>query len=139
MLIQNYISLQKSKEFKGLSESLIRCLANQKDSSNWKFNLYFAHHKDSTKANLNIGLLVTIMSGDTCTYLIGASNDIGRKLQANTVLLWEAILHAKRLGCKWFDIGGLTEETPKGVADFKKGLNAESYKLSGEWYFFPKI
>ena len=122
-----------------LSSGISLPFAEQKESPNWKFNLYFAHHKDSIKANFNISLLVTIMSGDTCTYLIGASNDIGRKLQANTVLLWEAILHAKRLGCKWFDIGGLTEETPKGIADFKKGLNSESYKLLGEWLFFPKI
>ena len=40
---------------------MIRCLANQKDSSNWKFNLYFAHHKDSTKANLNIGLALSLI------------------------------------------------------------------------------
>jgi lipid II:glycine glycyltransferase (peptidoglycan interpeptide bridge formation enzyme) len=51
-------------------------------------------------------------------------------------LLWEAILHAKKDGCEWFDIGGLNETTPKGIAHFKQGLNSELYSLVGEWRYF---
>ena len=32
-----------------------------------------------------------------------------RKLNVNYTLLWEAIMNAKNRGCKWFDIGGLSE------------------------------
>ena len=81
-------------------------------------------------------VLVTIRSGDTALYLIGSSNDKGRKMQANSVLLWQAIVHAKHSGCAWFDIGGLSNTTPKGVAEFKQGLNAMPYQLVGEWRRF---
>ena len=80
-----------------------------------------------------LGVLVTICSGDTALYLIGSSNDKGRQMQANSVLLWQAILHAKQSGCTGFDIGGLSDATPKGIAEFKQGLNAVPYQLVGEW------
>ena len=92
------------KGFNGPSELLIRSLAAQKESSNWKFNLYFAYCDGKSKSNLPCGLVVTIKSGDTCTYIIGATDEVGRKCQANTVLLWESILDSKRLMCQWFDI-----------------------------------
>ena len=80
-----------------------------------------------------LGILVTISSGDTVIYLIGLTNEKGRQMQANSVLLWESILHSKRNSYCWFDIGGLNEATPKGIAEFKKGLNATAYELVGEW------
>ncbi len=139
ILLQEYDKLQKNREFGGIPNAIIKNLAEQKRSTNWNFNLYFARQKQSTENSLIIGSLVTMRSGDTCTYLIGTTNEIGRKLQANSLLLWEAIIHAKKLGCRWFDIGGLSEETPKGIAEFKKGLNAIPYNLVGEWLFFPEI
>lgn len=54
-----------------------------------------------------IGMLVTVRHGDTATYLIGLTNDQGRQMQANPVLLWQAIRDAKEAGCAWLDIGGL--------------------------------
>ena len=45
----------------------------------------------------------------------------------------------KKLGCHWFDIGGLTKGTPLGVAKFKKGLNSKYYTLLGEWLFFQNF
>ena len=56
-------------------------------------------------------------------------------------MLWESILNAKENGCRWFDIGGLSEDTPSGIAHFKKGINAEMYSLIGEWrgFYLPKL
>ena len=139
LLLKNYTDLQNFRKFIGISESMIRNLFEQKESFNWKFNLYYAVNENMSKSDSPIGSLVTIKSGDTCTYLIGTTNEVGRKLQANSVLLWEALLDAKRLGCRWFDIGGLSEETPRGVAEFKRGMNAEPYCLIGEWLFLPKL
>jgi lipid II:glycine glycyltransferase (peptidoglycan interpeptide bridge formation enzyme) len=79
---------------------------------------------------------VSLRHGDTSTYFIGTTDDTGRKLQVNYVLLWEAILYAKKSGCEWFDIGGLNATTPKGIAHFKSGLNSELYSLVGEWRGF---
>ena len=112
--------------------------AGSKLSPRLDFNLYFAFKEDDQNG-LPIGVLVSIRAGDTSTYIIATSNDTGRSMQANSVLLWEAIVQAKRDGCSWYDIGGLTKSTPKGIASFKKGLNAEPYTLIGDWIKGPRI
>jgi lipid II:glycine glycyltransferase (peptidoglycan interpeptide bridge formation enzyme) len=127
ILIDFYKAQQVEKKFKGTSENILRELKNIYGEK-YKFNFFIA------KLNLEIiGILVTIQYGDFSEYLIGATNEQGRANQANSVLLWEAILEAKRNGCKWFDVGGLAMNTQKGIADFKKGLNPVPYKIVGEW------
>ena len=133
-LMRNYSALQKVKGFSGISDSLLKSLAQQKGSL-WEFNLFFAY-AESHEGGDPIGVLVSIRSSDTSTYLIGTSSDVGRSMQANAVLLWEAMVDAKNAGCEWYDIGGLNESTPRGIASFKKGLNAVPYNLVGEFYKF---
>ena len=131
-LISKYRALQKDKNFFGISDSLIISLAQQQGKG-WEFTLFIANEERIADVENSIGMLVSIRHGDTSTYLIGYTNDEGRKQQANYVLLWEAILYAKQSGCDWFDIGGLSSITPKGVAHFKQGINAELYSSVGEW------
>lgn len=140
LLIGSYAALQRAKGFEGLSETLIRCLAKQQNTS-WQFDLFVARMANAPANDDPLGMLVSIRHGDTATYLIGSTNDRGRQMQANSVLLWQAILHAKHSGCAWFDIGGLNAATPKGIAEFKQGLNAIPYALAGEWrgYLLPGI
>lgn len=134
-LIRSYAELQRSKNFEGIPAKLIRCLAVQQGKS-WQFNLFIARAENTSDTEEPIGILVSIRHGDTTTYVIGSTNLQGRQMQANSVLLWQAILHAKRSGCAWFDIGGLSAVTAKGVAEFKKGLNTVPYALIGEWRWY---
>jgi len=139
MLIAAYTGLQDARKFEGLSEKLIRNLATQ-SGEKWSFDLFMAFDSSSNITNNEpIGQLVLIRHGDTVSYLIGITNDKGRQMQANSVLLWHSIIYAKSIGCHWFDIGGLNARTTKGIAKFKKGLNATPYELVGEWrgYLFP--
>jgi lipid II:glycine glycyltransferase (peptidoglycan interpeptide bridge formation enzyme) len=131
-LMRSYIGLQSSRGFLGLSEKLIRALAAQQGPQ-WQFNLFIARDITTTEHGEPLGILVTVRSGDTALYFIGSTNDKGRQMQANSVLLWQALLHAKQSACNWFDVGGLSEATPKGIAEFKKGINAAPYKCVGEW------
>jgi len=108
---------------------------SEQADSDWGFNLFVAEEEESKKKNI-LGMLVMIRHGDTATYLIGLTDEKGRKLNANYALLWSAILHARKINCKWFDIGGLDETTPQGIAHFKKGLNSSLYSLTGEWVYF---
>ena len=133
LLMQSYTVLQSSRGFDGLSNELINALARQ-HGSQWEFNLFVAYENTIPEHDHPLGLLVTIRTGDTAIYLIGSTNDKGRQMQANSVLLWQAILHAKHGACNWFDVGGLSEATPDGIAKFKQGLNAIPYNLVGEWY-----
>ncbi len=137
-LLENYKDLQHGRSFQGLSELMIRNLAAQ-TSKTWSFDLFLAYESGDMVKQEPIGQLVSIRHGNTATYLIGSANDKGRQMQANSVLLWHSILQAKEEGCSWFDIGGLNAATPKGIGDFKKGLNADSYSLVGEFrgYLLP--
>ena len=131
-LLSSYKVLQKDNGFVGLADSLIISMANQV-AEDWKFTLFIANHKDSSNIKDCFGMLASIHHGDTSTYLIGITSDEGRDLQVNYVLLWEAILDAKKNGSMWFDIGGLDASTPMGIAHFKKGLQSDPYYLIGEW------
>lgn len=126
-----YREQQTQKGFEGTSERFLKALFDNQSTS-FKFNLYTAFKNVDSKKSV-IGVLVVLQFGDIAEYLIGATNHTGRSNQANSVLLWEAILDAKRNGCRIFDVGGLSESTPKGITDFKKGLNPEPYALVGEW------
>ena len=132
LLFSSYSGLQQNRKFQGLSEKLISRLAEQTNEL-WSFNLFFAWDSENEFDNVPIGQLVSIQSGDTTMYLIGTTTDKGRETQANSVLLWQSIIHAKEVGCSWFDLGGLNTATPKGIAEFKKGLNATPYALIGEF------
>jgi len=131
-LLSRYKTLQKEKGFVGLADSLIISMANQV-AEDWQFTLFIAYHKDSPNIEDCLGMLASIHHGDTSTYLIGITSDEGRDLQVNYVLLWQAILDAKKNGSMWFDIGGLDATTPAGIAHFKKGVQSDPYYLIGEW------
>jgi lipid II:glycine glycyltransferase (peptidoglycan interpeptide bridge formation enzyme) len=131
-LIDFYRAQQREKCFDGTSDRMLQALAANQSRS-FKFNLYVALDGSGANQASMLGVLVTLQFGDVSEYLIGATNNSGRANQANSVLLWEAILDAKRNGCCWFDVGGLSASTPKGIADFKKGLNPKPYALVGEW------
>ena len=131
--------MQKEKNFSGVSSDLIKNLS-QKNGKDWSFNLYNAKIKDKENSNyLNLGMLLSIAHGDTETYTIGVINTLGRKYNANYLLLWNAILESKKKGLKWFDLGGLNKNTPKGVAHFKRGTNAIPFELIGETCFISVI
>lgn len=131
-LIDFYKEQQLQKGFEGTSNSMLAALARN-NGDLYKFNIFLAHDGEDISKQSLLGVLVSIQYGDISEYIIGATNQKGRMYQANTVLLWESILQAKCNGCKWFDVGGLAENTPKGIAKFKKGLNSEPYHLVGEW------
>jgi len=134
ILLTKYNELQNKNSFTGIPEALIASLSKQVDKD-WSFNLFIAKDNNPLSVDDLLGMLVLIKHGDTATYLIGLTETKGKELNVNYALLWHAILHAKELGCDWFDIGGLDETTPAGIAHFKKGLNSKLYSLVGEWIY----
>lgn len=124
-LLLLYEGLKETNKFRGIKAELIESLVDE------NFFLYMAYMDNEI-----LGALVTIKSGYTCTYFIGATNKLGREFQANSQLLWKAILDAKSNGCLFFDVGGLDKKTPKGISSFKKGLNGVPYTLIGVWIRF---
>jgi hypothetical protein len=72
--------------------------------------------------------------GVAATYLLGWNGSDGRNLKANQFLLWNAILHLKQRGFRWFDLGGIESERNPGITSFKLGLNGERYESVGEFW-----
>jgi len=81
-----------------------------------------------------LGGILIAPYGDVCEYIVGAVNCIGKKYNAGQFLLWCAICEMKKLGYRWFDVGGADPlRTPQGIFHFKEGLNGMPYRLIGEW------
>ena len=71
--------------------------------------------------------------GDTCIYLLGASNDEGRDRKASYLLQWKTIEQAKAAGARWYDLGGIDPEANPGVYHFKSGLGGRECSFVGEF------
>ncbi len=85
--------------------------------------------------------------GDQAVYHYAASDSEHAKLPGAYAILWEAILEAKRRGCKWFNFWGVVGDEDKdhpwfGLSQFKKGfggyavnyLHAQDYALSWKYW-----
>ena len=131
-VLKSYADLQKRNEFEGIDSALIKEISKSQ-SADCMFDLYIAELVNNSGLNEILGYRLIIRSGCTALDFLVSTNEKGRELDANSALYWHAIIQAKENGCRWFDIGGLNENTTKGIAEFKQGLNAAPYKLVGEW------
>ncbi|MBM4027992.1 MAG: GNAT family N-acetyltransferase, partial [Planctomycetes bacterium] len=115
-LAREYESMQRDKGFQGVPTGLLRQMAAQ-EGPRWACRLLFARH-----AQDRCGMVMVVGHGDTCTYLVGWTSEPGRALQANSFLLWQAMLLFRTLGYRFFDVGGLGGRTTEGVEHCKKRL-----------------
>ena len=134
-IYENYRSYALKQDFKPIDNKKCRnWFANSKViSSDIILKVYQAEvlgQKDRT-----IGSLGVLYFKDKAIYLFGYTNKIGKIYQANSALLWNAILESKKNGIKEFDLGGLNETTPVGIRKFKEGLNGASSGCIGEFIY----
>jgi|TARA_B110000114_G_C15073849_1_gene390868 lipid II:glycine glycyltransferase (peptidoglycan interpeptide bridge formation enzyme) len=131
-LINFYEKSQKIKNYNGVPGNVLRELAILSNKA-YSFNYYISKSSENSEI---IGVLVSVKHGNTSTYLLGATNELGRKFNANYAMLWNAIITSKKNGCSWFDLGGINENTTEGVKRFKTRLNGQNYSLIGEFWSF---
>jgi lipid II:glycine glycyltransferase (peptidoglycan interpeptide bridge formation enzyme) len=129
-IIDRYKSFQKDKGFSGVSSELLLRLSKEEESKQWRFCYLCA----ITNKNKILGELVSIEHGSSATYFIGMTNYSEKSLNVNYALIWHSLLIAKSNGCKYYDTGGINQNTTDGIARFKKGLNGYEYSLIGEYY-----
>jgi len=84
--------------------------------------LFIAEHE-----NKIIAINLITFFGSVAVYLHGASSNIYREVMAPYLLQWEAILAAKKMGCKFYDFGGINGRTFNndkwaGITRFKTGF-----------------
>lgn len=137
-LMKQYQNMQQEKQFKGVSEDIIRELKRQ-ITSDKNMQVFFAR-----KNGVRVAGILIVGHGDNCTYLVGWNTSDGRQLQANYFLLWQAMISFKHFNYRWFDVGGISKDTTPNIAHFKSGLGGKDYTLVGEWEtykygFIPKV
>lgn len=75
--------------------------------------------------------------GDTCVYILGASNEAALKLKATYLLQWHVLCAARDRGCAWYDLGGIDPEANPGVYHFKEGLGGTDVTAPGPYELYP--
>ena len=95
--------------------------------------IFLAEHKGKI-----ISANIISLFGQKAIYLHGASADEYRNLMPTYLLQWEAILEAKKSGCKFYDFGGVvSEEETKhswaGISRFKRGFGGKEKEFIGAW------
>lgn len=121
-LMTRYEDLMADKSFTGTPPRLIRALAAESQVL-----------RALTPEGEAVAGILLVRHGASATYLVGWSGDTGRKLKANNILLWHAMLSLKDQGCLWLDLGGIDDQLTPGIATFKRGMKGEEYRLAGEY------
>jgi len=127
-LLGYYKILLRSKGFvSNLTPEYLRTIQNLLPDS--RKMLVFIGRRDGER----LGGILIASYGNTCIYLIGATNDSGKEVNVSYYLLWNAICEMKKRGFRWLDVGGAhPEDTPLGILHFKRGLKGNLYQLMGE-------
>ena len=90
-----------------------------------------AHLLTATHHKQIIAAWILFVWKDMLYYPYGASTNKHKNVQANSLMMWEAIRFGKKLGLKKFDLWG--REPGKGFTRFKEGYKPEVVKYLGTW------
>jgi hypothetical protein len=90
-----------------------------------------------TKNHELVGGVLLIFWEKVCYYWVAGATKKGKKIAAPTLLVWEALLQSKKMGCDSFDFVGVWDErlpkentSWKGFTKFKEGFG-------GDTLYFP--
>ena len=70
------------------------------------------------------GLIATYL-GNTSIALLAATNDKGLEVKGAYFLQWQMIGWLKKMGARWYDLGGINPITNPGGFQYKKGLSGK--------------
>jgi lipid II:glycine glycyltransferase (peptidoglycan interpeptide bridge formation enzyme) len=80
---------------------------------------------------------VTAIVGDTAVYVLGASNEEGRRRKAAYLLQWHAMAAARAAGCRWYDLGGIDPAANPDGYHFKRGIGGVDVTAAGPYEIRP--
>jgi lipid II:glycine glycyltransferase (peptidoglycan interpeptide bridge formation enzyme) len=86
-----------------------------------------------TSAREPIAFVHVTRFGESALYHTGCSHAAALRIGANHLLMWEAILSAKRSGCRWFDMGTIHPTTQDakeaGLTQYKTRFGGEAHRV----------
>jgi lipid II:glycine glycyltransferase (peptidoglycan interpeptide bridge formation enzyme) len=81
--------------------------------------------------NNKIAAILILCHGTSATYQIGWSSEDGRTHSAHHRLLFESLSQLRARGITDLDLGGINDDSAKGVKTFKTGMGGETIQLAG--------
>ncbi|KKS80370.1 MAG: Methicillin resistance protein [Candidatus Beckwithbacteria bacterium GW2011_GWA2_43_10] len=89
----------------------------------------------------NEGGLEILIHEKVAYYSHNAATQEGKRMFVPTLLTWEAIKLAKKLGCTRFDFEGIDEQRWPGFTRFKRSFGGIEVKYKGSFtkYFFKEV
>ena len=134
-----YVAMIASKGADMVDPALLDAIIQQPSTESWNVQLMLAHKSQASGENDLVAAVMVAKSGESATYLMGVSTDQGRRDNASSILLWESIQLQKEMGTALFDLGGLSDLTPEGIARFKGGLGGIPYSTGGYFWRLNRI
>jgi lipid II:glycine glycyltransferase (peptidoglycan interpeptide bridge formation enzyme) len=143
----NNLDFKVSKDIKGFANFWQKCALNQRgmflSMKEEIKKIHAAFKKDSyiltvRKGKKLLAALLLILSDDAAYYMYAASEKEGKKLYAPTLVTWESIRLAKKLGRKVYDFEGIYDSRfplPqwKGFSRFKKSFGGSEVISPGSF------
>lgn len=128
-MLELYENEQKTKNFKGVSSSLLIEIMKLEDSPLRVFYI-------ESENNDILAFDFFYKHSDAATYYVGWNSIEGRNLYLNNYLLYHSALLLKKEGVKILDLGGIEYIHTEQIARFKDGLNPQHYRCMGEFIRF---
>lgn len=124
-LMVNYARDQRKRGYHGASVKTLSALAAA-----------FSRGKQMIIAtacldNAPIASILVFIHGKMATYQVAYATEEGREHRAHYGLLWSVMKRLKKDGIYEFDLGGVNDESAKGVKIFKEGMGGELIRLPG--------
>ena len=134
-ILLDYNDYAKKLSFRPISFE--RCLFWYKNNQrlNELLTLKIFEASSINEKEKKLGSIGVLFFKNKALYLFGFTNSLGRKYQANSLLLWHAITESKEIGLKEFDLGGFNSKTNNGIKNFKKGINGKLLETLGEYIY----
>jgi lipid II:glycine glycyltransferase (peptidoglycan interpeptide bridge formation enzyme) len=97
-----------------------------------------AYILSASKRKRVLASMLLILTTETAYYMYAASTEEGKKLFAPTLITWESIILAKKLGRKMYDFEGIFDArfplpTWKGFSRFKKSFGGNEIEYPGSF------
>jgi hypothetical protein len=122
-MIEHHVLNMHEKGFSGPSPALLRALHQAAPGDVFVFQAQLDGEP--------VGGTYAFRFGCVTENFVGWFGPQGRKVNVGNFLYFATALELKRLGCRWFDIGG--GEHKEKFGRFKQGMRGNEYELLNEW------
>ncbi|MBI2013215.1 MAG: peptidoglycan bridge formation glycyltransferase FemA/FemB family protein [Candidatus Colwellbacteria bacterium] len=110
--------------FETITKVLPPLSQTQTGEMSWRF---FCGMHEGQPAAINL----VIFFGGTATYLFGASYTKKLPSKVTTYLHWRGLTESKKMGFKYYDLGGIDEKLWPSLTVFKKRFGGEEFEYIG--------